>query len=620
MRVLFALSVTLSLLRCVQAEEPVHFADEHLKTAVEEALWFSDPTPTDMLGLTSLNVTERGIVDLAGLEYATNLQMLWIRWNDITDLSPLAGLVNLQMLDAHNNPNITDISPLSGLVNLEELVIRDNRISDISPLAGLTRLKDLHLEWNQISDISALAGLTDMKYLVLQGNKVSDLSPLVGMHHLIHLNVKGNPLSGEALGIHIPQIRANNPNIWLEYEDRALYRVRISSTAGGSVTFPGEGLFVYKEGMQVDLTAQPDPGFVFAGWSGTYLSKDNSLHFNVREECTICANFVNVRDILYVDDDGPSDARPGDPAVSDPAEDGTARHPFDRIQEAIDVAADHAIVVVRPGTYRENIDLLGKRMELTGFDPNDPRRSAWPVIDGGGSGGPVASFGHGEDANCILQGFVITGGKSTSAVAIRCSASSPTIANCLIVGNCAADEGSAAVYCTDSSALLVNCTMADNCVGRNGAALRLENSPVLVVNSILWGNTPGQIVTSGARVPSIRYSCIGGGWSGAGNIDADPEFASLGLWVNRDDPKTVVTADHPDAVWVMGDYHLRSQAGRWDPKAGAWVQDAATSPCIDAGDPNSPVDDEPSPNGGIIDMGAYGGTTQASLRERLVAP
>ncbi|HCO94134.1 MAG TPA: hypothetical protein DIU00_09315 [Phycisphaerales bacterium] len=37
-----------------------------------------------------------------------------------------------------------------------------------------------------------------------------------------------------------------------------------------------------------------------------------------------------------------------------------------------------------------------------------------------------------------------------------------------------------------------------------------------------------------------------------------------------------------------------------------------TCPCIDAGDPNSPVAFEPFPNGGIINIGAYGGTLEAS--------
>jgi hypothetical protein len=40
--------------------------------------------------------------------------------------------------------------------------------------------------------------------------------------------------------------------------------------------------------------------------------------------------------------------------------------------------------------------------------------------------------------------------------------------------------------------------------------------------------------------------------------------------------------------------------------------DNVTSPCIDAGDPNSPVAFEPFPNGGIVNMGANGGTGQAS--------
>jgi len=61
-----------------------------------------------------------------------------------------------------------------------------------------------------------------------------------------------------------------------------------------------------------------------------------------------------------------------------------------------------------------------------------------------------------------------------------------------------------------------------------------------------------------------------------------------------------------------GDYHVRSQAGRWDPVGAGWDQDNATSPCIDAGDPNSPIGYEPFPNGGVVNIGAYGGTAEAS--------
>jgi hypothetical protein len=88
----------------------------------------------------------------------------------------------------------------------------------------------------------------------------------------------------------------------------------------------------------------------------------------------------------------------------------------------------------------------------------------------------------------------------------------------------------------------------------------------------------------------VRYNDIQGGWEGEGNLDKDPLFAD------------------PDA----DDYHLKSAAGRWDPATQTWVQDTVTSPCIDAGDPTTDLIDEPDPNGGRINLGAYGGTTQAS--------
>ena len=85
-------------------------------------------------------------------------------------------------------------------------------------------------------------------------------------------------------------------------------------------------------------------------------------------------------------------------------------------------------------------------------------------------------------------------------------------------------------------------------------------------------------------------------------IWGDPLFANPGHWDSEVTPTS----------WADGDCHLKSQGGRWDPDAGVWVQDDVTSPCIDAGDPNSPIGLEPFPNGGRINMGAYGGTAEAS--------
>jgi len=63
------------------------------------------------------------------------------------------------------------------------------------------------------------------------------------------------------------------------------------------------------------------------------------------------------------------------------------------------------------------------------------------------------------------------------------------------------------------------------------------------------------------------------------------------------------------------DYHLRSWRGRYWPEHDIWVLDKVASPCIDGGDPMVDPSDEPMPNGGRINMGAYGGTAYASMSE-----
>jgi len=98
-----------------------------------------------------------------------------------------------------------------------------------------------------------------------------------------------------------------------------------------------------------------------------------------------------------------------------------------------------------------------------------------------------------------------------------------------------------------------------------------------------------------------------GGWPGVGNIDVDPDFVAPGYWEPNGTPD-----DPNDDHWIDGDYHLLSQAGRWDPIAEIWVEDEETSPCIDAGDPNSPIGFEPFPTGGRANMGAYGAGEEAS--------
>jgi uncharacterized repeat protein (TIGR02543 family) len=45
------------------------------------------------------------------------------------------------------------------------------------------------------------------------------------------------------------------------------HELNISSTAGGSVAIPGEGVFTYYAGTQVQLLAEPEAGYRFVGWT-----------------------------------------------------------------------------------------------------------------------------------------------------------------------------------------------------------------------------------------------------------------------------------------------------------------------------------------------------------------
>ena len=59
---------------------------------------------------------------------------------------------------------------------------------------------------------------------------------------------------------------------------------------------PGEGEFLYDNGEIVFVQAEADPGFVFAGFSGTYNTSDNPVSVTIEQDHQIRANFRSVND------------------------------------------------------------------------------------------------------------------------------------------------------------------------------------------------------------------------------------------------------------------------------------------------------------------------------------
>jgi len=341
---------------------------------------------------------------------------------------------------------------------------------------------------------------------------------------------------------------------------------------------------------------------------------------------------------------------------------------FNNIQAAIDYANDGDTIRVLNGTYtgdgNRDISFRGKAVTVRSL--NGPENC---IIDCQGSEAEPHRgflFHNWEDSNSVLDGFTIRNGYDpVCGGGILCGSGSPTIQNCIITNNRARDDGGGilcsvgsptirnciitrnvaevweggGIRChactgaildncliTENSArfgggigssrdnsprlgdvIVTNCTFSANSALSGGAVYVRDGSEPSIVNCILWGDTAlygPEIALEGFLGPAaflhVSFSDVQGGeadvydygylyWE-VGNIDADPCFAEP----------------------CNGDYHLKSQAGRWDANEGRWMKDEVTSPCIDAGDPMSPIMYEPFPNGGIINIGAYGGTAEAS--------
>jgi len=223
-----------------------------------------------------------------------------------------------------------------------------------------------------------------------------------------------------------------------------------------------------------------------------------------------------------------------------------------------------------------------------------------------GCGGGVYTSGNPTIANCTFSQNLAErfgGGMYIAGNAV--------IDNCIFSGNSAGKEGGG--MCIGyGTPMLTNCTFAGN-LAKNGKALACAHGVfsgggnVQGINCILWDGGDEIFWAPAPSKVDITYSDIKDGWPGEGNIDKDPCFAAPGYWDPNGTPQ-----DPNNDFWVDGDYHLKSQAGRWDANSASWVKDEVTSLCIDAGDPASPIGLEPFPNGGIINMGAYGGTAEAS--------
>jgi hypothetical protein len=171
------------------------------------------------------------------------------------------------------------------------------------------------------------------------------------------------------------------------------------------------------------------------------------------------------------------------------------------------------------------------------------------------------------------------------------------LSNTVLSGNRAAEPDwgrGGGLYGSLTKTFVYNCTFAGNRAA-SGSAISTglygsaRDTELHLYNCILWGE--GDLIgDDDASVIDITYSDVLGGWTGPGNIDADPCFAQAGHWDSRG-----TMGDNGDDIWEQGNYRVR-----WN------------SPCVDAGNLDVVPDargvdlgGQPRVSGATVDMGAY---------------
>jgi hypothetical protein len=146
-------------------------------------------TSDEIADITIINVNDKGIADLTGIQYFTALTFLNCSNNQLAFLD-LSGLASLTYLDCYNN-QLTSLD-VSGYTGLQTLYCAYNQLTSLD-LSGLAALTELYCYNNQLTSLD-LTGLAFLLYLSCENNQLTSLDAS-GLASLTELYCSDNQLT-----------------------------------------------------------------------------------------------------------------------------------------------------------------------------------------------------------------------------------------------------------------------------------------------------------------------------------------------------------------------------------------------------------------------------------------
>lgn len=228
---------------------------------------------TSLTSLSCFDNQLEGILDVSGL---TELMTFNCYNNQLTALNGLESLENLTSLYCYNNQlKALDVSSLS---SLHALSCFDNRLQRLN-VSGLTALTLLYCSDNQLTGVLDVSGSPLLEQLSCYNNQLTELN-LSGLTSLTYLSCSNLPLTS------------------FTAPDGSLLDIKPGS--GGKIIFgdvknPGIDGY-YLDRKEVILSAVPDTGYRFTGWTRDGAEVRNSLvlGFILSGNSTVTANFEEI--------------------------------------------------------------------------------------------------------------------------------------------------------------------------------------------------------------------------------------------------------------------------------------------------------------------------------------